>query len=355
MTTISLRVSLGLVAIAALLVGCASSGVAKPHAVEVFYPPPPAEPRLQLLARFSDSSDIHQDSSFKRFIAGDEPKRSIERAQGMAWHAGSLYVCDPGVAHVVVCDLVKRELRALDPGRRRVFRKPLDIAIAPDGWKYITDTVQRRVVVYDREDRYQGTFGDPAAWRPVGIATTPDRLYVTDVANHVLVELDRKTGRELARIGRGGNGKGEFHYPVAVAVGPQGDLYVADSFNFRVQRLRPDGTFVSSIGKAGRQLGDFARPRGVAVDREGRIYALDGAFENCQIFNAEGKLLMFFGGPGSQPGAINLPGAVRVSYAAADAFRERVAAGFDIEYVVFVSSQAGLHKVNAYGFLRKRR
>jgi len=351
--TKKLRACLGLLAIGAFFPGCASSGEAQAERVDVFYPPAPAEPRLQLLAKFSDSSDIQPVSSFKRFIAGDEPKRNIERAQGMAWHAGNLYVCDPGVAHVVVCDLVKRELRALDPDRRGVFKKPLDIAIAPDGWKYITDTVQRKIVVYDREDQYHGTFGDPEAWRPVGIATTPDKLYVTDVANHALVVLDRKTGVELERIGKRGSGEGEFYYPIAVAVGPDGDLHVADSFNFRIQRLRPDGTFVSSVGKAGKRLGQFARPRGVAVDREGRIYALDGAFENCQIFDADGKLLLFFGAPGSQPGAINLPGSVRVSYSAVDAFRDKVAPGFDIEYVVFISSQAGLNKVNVYGLLRK--
>ena len=180
------------------------------------------------------------------------------------------------------------------------------------------------------------------------------RCFVSDAANHAVVVLDRASGAELLRFGEKGSGEGDFFYPTSLALGPEGDLYVSDSFNFRVQRLEPDGSFVRSVGSVGRKLGQFARPKGVAVDREGRIFALDGAFDNCQIFDPEGKLLLFFGGAGGSPGSMNLPAVVKVEYDAVEAFRDRVAPGRDIEYVVLVTSQAGPFKVNVYGLLRER-
>jgi hypothetical protein len=103
----------------------------------------------------------------------------------------------------------------------------------------------------------------------------------------------------------------------------------------------------------GRNLGNLARPKGVAVDRESRVFVLDGAFENCQIFDEEGALLLFFGGPGDQPGATNMPACVRVDYDAVDAFRDRVKEGYDLEFILFVTSQLGPYRVSVYGLLRK--
>lgn len=331
-------------------VGCAGAPKEEPTPA-IFYPPPPAEPRLQLLATFSASDDLKQVSGFRRFVVGEDDRIAVQRAHGVAWHAGRLYVCDPGGSHVFVFDVAASDVRLLDAANRGMFRKPIEIAVAPDGWKYVTDTGHRRVIVYDDQDRYQRAYGEPDRWRPVGIAATTDLLYVTDLANHCLVVLDRRTGSEVCRIGAKGREEGKFYNPLSVAIGPGGDLYVSDSFNFRIQRLRPDGTFVRSYGSIGRSPGQFARPRGVAVDAEGRIYAVDAAFENVQIFDNEGRLLLFFGGPGAQRGALNLPASVRIAYDAVAAFQDKVAPGRSIDYVFFVTSQTGPNKVNVYGLL----
>ena len=334
--------------------GCTSSST-RPELPTVLFPPPPDDPRLQLLGSYANSLDVEETSSFERTMAGGEQIRlAVERAHGVGWFDGRIYVCDAGSSALAVFDLKLKEMRLVEPDRRGLFKKPHDIAISSDGWKYVTDTIQRKVLVFDAEDRYQGSFGDPEKWRPVGIATAGKLLHVTDTANHCLVVLDRTTGAELHRFGSLGGDKGMFYYPISVAVGPNGDLYVADSFNFRVQRLAPDGSFVQQYGSLGRQLGNFARPKGIAVDGESRVYALDGAFENCQIFDEEGKLLLFFGAPGNGPGAVNMPSNLCIDYAAADAFRDRVIPGYDLEYVIFLTCQAGPHRVNVYGLLRKR-
>ena len=337
---------------AAVVAPACAGGPKAPPAT--FYHPPPAEPRLQFLGSLRGAEDLAPTSGFRRFVVGNEEEKRIVRAHGLAWHQGRLYVCDAGLPHVLVFDFNRKEMRLLAPDQPGMFKKCVDIAIAPDGTKYVTDTEHRRVIVFDEKDAYRGAFGNPEAWKPVGIAVASDRLYVTDVQNHQIVVLDRNTGAELSRFGAKGAAEGQLYFPLSIRVGPDGDLYVSDGFNFRVQRLRPDGTVVRTYGKIGRTPGSFARPRGLAFDREGRIFVVDAAFENIQILDNDGRLLLFFGAPGGAPDSLNLPYAVVVDYDAVPAFAGRVAPGHEIEYVLFATSQTGPSKINVYGLLRQR-
>ncbi len=345
-------VLIAMVAPAASLAACSATGSAD-MGPAIFYPPPPAAPRLQLLARYAAAEDVEGTSAFREFVIGsEEDDRFIRRAHGVAWWEGRIYVCDPGLPGVDVLDIERGEMRPLDPENLGIFQMPIDIAVAPDGSKYVTDSKSRKVLVFGPDDRYRGAFGDPERWKPIGIVATGDRLYVTDIANHAVVVLDRTSGEELRRIGKEGPNDGEFYYPLALTLGPQGDLYVSDSFHFRVQQITTDGTFVRSYGSVGNKPGQFMRPRGVAVDGEGRVYVADAAFENIQIFDKDGKLLLFFGEPGTQLGALNLPAGLAISREAVSSFRDRAAEGFELDHVLFATSQSGPHKVNVYGFLR---
>jgi hypothetical protein len=80
---------------------------------------------------------------------------------------------------------------------------------------------------------------------------------------------------------------------------------------------------------------------------------VDAAFENVQVFNEAGQILLFFGGAGLIPGAINLPADVAVDYDNVDLFADRVAPGYSIQYLVLVTSQFGINKVNVYGLLKQ--
>lgn len=331
--------------------GCASSR--SDGQPPVFYPPPPVEPRLQWLACYSGASDIEDAGAFRAFVVGQEDERTIAKAHGVAWLGDSLYVVDSSQCNVSVFDFDSDRMRPLVADDTGFFKKPIGIAVSSDGWKYVTDTGHRKVLTFDPQDRWQKALGDPEKWKPTGVAVDGDTLYVTDVANHQVVLFDRGTGEEKARWGKQGGEEGSFWFPLSVTVGPGQDVYVSDSFNCRIQRFSKEGKFLKTIGGAGMSAGQFARPRGVSVDRQGRIFVVDAAFENVQIFDAEGKLLLFFGGPGDAPGCMNMPASVEVSYEAARRFEDRVAPGYAIDYVVFVTSQTGPNKVNVYGLLRK--
>jgi DNA-binding beta-propeller fold protein YncE len=95
---------------------------------------------------------------------------------------------------------------------------------------------------------------------------------------------------------------GDFARPSGLAVDQEGNLYVADTLNNRIEIFDADGKFISTFGKNGDGPGYFARPKGVAIDSDGHIWVADGVQDRVQVFNREAQLLISFGGHGLLPG-----------------------------------------------------
>lgn len=337
-----------------LLAACAGS-VEKRSPEVVYFPALPDSPRLQYLTSFSRPADVKTSSSgFAEFILGDEEQEpaAVRKPYGVAVYDGKIYVVDTRGGGYAVFDLAGRRFSFVRGSGAGELRKPINISIDHEGCKYIADTGRDQVVAFDANDRFIRAYGVTGQFKPSDVAVAGERLYVADLQDHEIEVLDKRTGEVLLRFGREGAGKGELYYPTNLAFGPDGDLYVSETGNFRVQRFTPDGRYVSSLGQVGRGFGQFARPKGIGVDRRGRIYVVDAAFENVQLFDAEGRLLMFFGKPGREPQDINMPVDLFIDYDDVDLFRPYAAPGFELEYVVLVSSQFGASKVNAYGFGR---
>jgi hypothetical protein len=85
-------------------------------------------------------------------------------------------------------------------------------------------------------------------------------------------------------------------------VDPDGNLYVSDTFNNRVEMFDADGDFIRQFGKAGDGPGYFARPKGIAIDRDSHVWVADAMQDRVQVFTREGRLLIWMGGHGLLPG-----------------------------------------------------
>ena len=77
--------------------------------------------------------------------------------------------------------------------------------------------------------------------------------------------------------------------PWGIALDKQGNVYVADWRNDRIQKFTADGRFLMKFGSSGSGEGEFNRPTDVAVDRDGIIYVADWLNDRLQVFDPDGN------------------------------------------------------------------
>ena len=106
----------------------------------------------------------------------------------------------------------------------------------------------------------------------------------------------------ITKFGTYGTGDGQFHLPSGVDVDSDGNVYVADPFNDRVQKFSNDGTFITKWGSFGSGDGQFKNPDGITVDGDGNVYVVDSHVWNVQKFSSDGAFITKWGSQGSGDG-----------------------------------------------------
>jgi sugar lactone lactonase YvrE len=113
-------------------------------------------------------------------------------------------------------------------------------------------------------------------------------LYVADTGNHAIRRI-APDGAVTTLAGDGSPGyvdgigrAAQFNGPVGIAVDDAGIVYVADTYNDRIRRIAPDGTVTTLAGTGKPNLFDgpgtaaaFDTPSALAVDHDGNLYIAD--------------------------------------------------------------------------------
>jgi DNA-binding beta-propeller fold protein YncE len=316
----------GCIIAAVLLSACASTPPPAQEFIPPVYPPAPAEPRFVYERTLLYNEDVEGYSRKKRFIefatGASRKLTGMVKPFDVAARKGRVYVSDSVQRRILVFDIPGARFFEIGGEMPGQLMKPLGIAVAADGTVYVADVTAQRVFAYDAEGVFLRTIGEGGTLqRPSDVAVSPDgeRLYVVDTGGvdsetHAVLVFDARSGEPVRTIGKRGAEPGEFNLPLQAAVDGEGTLHVVDSGNFRIQSFDSDGNFRSAFGSVGRYPGQFARPKGIAVDPQGNLYVIDTAFGNFQIFNPRGELLMFIGERGNAgfPGKYMLPAGITV-------------------------------------------
>jgi len=166
---------------------------------------------------------------------------ALERPSGLALLAGRIYVADPPRHQIVAFAPDGRELlrfgsRGESSGE---FNFPSGLGADADGTLLVVDALNFRIVRCSPEGEVLDSFGEPgdgsgAFGRPKGVATdAAGRIFVSDAQNDVVIVFSRMGAFQTA-VGGTGAEAGSLTLPAGVALG-DGMLYVADSYNHRVQ------------------------------------------------------------------------------------------------------------------------
>ncbi|NQV34854.1 MAG: hypothetical protein HQ515_19325 [Phycisphaeraceae bacterium] len=225
---------------------------------------------------------------------------------------------------------------------------PVNICVA-NGIKYVADPIAGQVFVFGRDNELKTMLGSDIDLEPIDVDVIGRHCYVTDKKSNQVVVIDISTGQVTQRMGKAGDGLGQFVLIGDLATDVADNVYVTDKLLGRITKFNSKGLFQQSIGQADRSIHHFVRPKGIDVDQDGRIWVVDAAPEVAKVYDPEGRLLLYFGFPGNKPGSMNMPASIVIDYDHIEYFRQYMAVGAQPEFLVFVSNQYG-QKINVYAF-----
>ncbi len=185
------------------------------------------------------------------------------------------------------------------------FVRPTGVAEL-DGVIYVADPGSPALWILDSSHNHYAKIDDVAGTRlasPVAVALRPDgAVFVADSAlkKVLLLDADGKFIRIAAEQ--------DLERPAALAFdAASGRLYVADSARHRIAVYGADGTLIGTWGRAGTMEGEFNFPTHLALDRDGTLLATDALNFRVQAFDRTGRFLWKFGRHGDGSGDLAAP------------------------------------------------
>ncbi len=204
------------------------------------------------------------------------------------------------------------------------FENPWGIATDSADDVYVADLSNKWIKKFDSDGVFIKKFGGPGSGDgqlsyPAGVAVDASgKVYVTDHDASTPIDRVQKFKESIGEYvydlqwGATGTSAGQFRDPHDVAVGPGGDVYVADRTNNRIEKFDSDGFFLAQWGKMGSGDGEFVFPEGVATDAAGNVYVADRGNNRIQKFSSSGGFVTKWGTSGVGDGQFSQPNDVTV-------------------------------------------
>jgi streptogramin lyase len=207
------------------------------------------------------------------------------------------------------------------------FGSPEGVTIDSAGHVWVADAERDHIDELSSTGEILGQFGGEGTTggnfkEPVGVAVdSHEHVWVTDSGNNRVQELSTKSGAFIATFGWGVNeGKGELETcteaakcragltgseagelkrPTGIAVAPNGNKWVADTENNRVERFSAEGTtkatLLSISGSSGTGGGQYSGPAGLVTDTHENLWVVDSHNNRVQELSKSGAFLQTFG------------------------------------------------------------
>ncbi|MGB2606102.1 MAG: 6-bladed beta-propeller [Candidatus Sulfotelmatobacter sp.] len=293
---------------------------------KIIWPNPPAITRVKFIDLFTgekiDSKMFAKEKPKQKWmdrLAGQQNTDDIKvtdlpfqliRTYGVGVDSkGKIYAADQSVGAVFIFDPETKNVELIGNGKQANFALIVGVALDDNDRLFVSDAKLHHVLVFSPKHEAEAVVGTEVLVRPGGIALDRENrfLYVADAGLDVVDVFDADTFKLLRQIGKPSKkhnqtDPGTFSLPECVAVDKDGNLYVTDTFNNRVEIFDADGGFISMFGKNGDGPGDLERPKGIAIDSDNHIWVVDDAQDKIKVFDRQGRLLIYIGDHGFYPG-----------------------------------------------------
>jgi DNA-binding beta-propeller fold protein YncE len=254
-----------------------------------------AKPKSSWMDRLAGTSAEKTDNPLKNHFFMGEP-------HGLAVDSkGRLYVADGKVGAIFIIDPETKDTVMIKNGKDANFVLINGLAIDDADRLFVSDSQAHRILVFNKDHKGEAAITSGLV-TPAGMAIDNENrfLYVADIGLDQVLVFDADTLEPIRKIGTAdtkhqSSALGDFSKPTSVAVDSDGNVYVADMLNYRVEIFDADGKFIRTFGKHGDGPGYFAMPKGIAVDGDGHIWVTDTMQNRVHLFTQDGDLLMWMG------------------------------------------------------------
>ena len=238
---------------------------------------------------------------------------------------GNIYIAEGSANRVTILSSEGIEIGTLGSSGSELgqFSEPWGIAVADDGTCYVADTWNGRIQVFDPDGTLVNAWGQFGQEDVSGsgyllygprdiVLDEQGNVYVADTGNKRIVKYNAD-GDTLAIIGGSGSDAGQFQEPVGLAIGPDGYLYVVDTWNHRVQVFDDQLRYVREWTIYSWEGTSVVNKPYIAVDDEGHVFVSDPEDDRILEFDGEGNLVRTWGQTGSGVNGLNQPTGVALS------------------------------------------
>lgn len=154
----------------------------------------------------------------------------------------------------------------------------------------------KTILMLDRDNgNLLNSWGDNLFIMPHGLTVDMNNnIWVTDVGLHQVFKFSYN-GKLLMKLGEAtlpGNDSTHFNLPTDVAVAKDGSFYVSDGYgNNRIVKFSSAGQYLFEWGENGDKEGEFNLPHAIDLDNEGNVYIADRENSRVQVFTPAGKFI----------------------------------------------------------------
>ena len=165
---------------------------------------------------------------------------------------------------------------------------------------------------YSKDGVFLGRMAQDAGW-PSAIVVAPDlgRVFIGDGNSYRVLVYDLD-GNQISAFGSPGDGPGQFYRPADLAWDAgRGLLFLADYENQRVQVFDGQGNYVRELRTFDTDPQDLIRPVALAVHPNGTLFVLDSLWSGVYVFDSDGSFNRIFGNFGRGPKGMRNPSGMR--------------------------------------------